>query len=540
MTPLSAGRFFSVSTDHLRPLFVIAPGIVIGAGVTFMLHALSISDVIPLSAVFLFLLALLFVTPTLVVRSLKEYWLALFILEFPFFLKKVLFKEAFGLDPTSSYNVLDDLGLPPGVLPAPVVHLSDLLFLVLLAQWLIRLAHREERLHIPGLFWLASAYVAWSGLSILVSPVKAFAILEVANRCKLLVIFLYFANNLTSRKEVRRVVGLLIVGVAIQGALASYQFAAQDISSPFGKLLGIWNPSELTNTMTPVKNSTTSDEKPHYTVSGTNDSDLVRATGSVGSPNMQAQYFVLLMPLTFAMFCAASTLLSKAWYGLAFLLGTCGLLATFSRGGFAGFGVSMIVLLLLATYRRLLPGKMLALALVGVISASPWAYAHLTTRPHYYDARFELWEVVIPMVQDHPILGVGANNSVVVGVDYPDPWKVFRGIPFHNFYLTTASEIGLVGLGLFLFTFAWAAWAAFRTFRVQDPDSLLNWLSVGIPATLVGVGVHLSADQLAGEVNALLIWITAGMAMALTFLRQRDDHDAVVPSIGRRFQPEAP
>lgn len=529
-----ADRGTSVLANLPRPMFAIAPGIFIGAMVTLTLHTLSANAMIPMGSVLLFIIALLLVTSTLVVKSVKAYWLALFILEFPFFLKKVLFKDIFGLDPTNSYNVLDDLGLPPGVLPAPVVHVSDLLFLALLVQWFIRLAHRDERLSIPGLFWPALIYVAWSGLSIMIAPVKAFAVLEVVNRCKLLAICLYFANNLTSRKDFQRVIALLIVGVAIQGTLASYQFIAQDISSPFGKLLGIWNPSELTTTTTPVKTSTMSDDKPHYTVSGTVEGGLVRATGSVGSPNMQAQYFVFLLPLVFVMICATPDLLSKAWYSLAFILGVCGLLATFSRGGFAGFGISMIVLLVLATYRRLLSGKILALAFIGLIAASPWAYAHLTTRPHYFDARFELWEIVLPIIYDHPILGVGVNNSVVVGMEYPDPWKVFHGIPFHNFYLTTASEIGLVGLALFLFTFAWAASSAFRAFRPHDEDPLFNWLSVSIPATFAGGGFHLSADQLAGEVNALLLWITAGMGMALCLARRTAGRNSADPFVRQR------
>ena len=99
--------------------------------------------------------------------------------------------------------------------------------------------------------------------------------------------------------------------------------------------------------------------------------------------------------------------------------------------------------------------------------SSPLVYSTVDS-PQYVSARFDLWKVGWPILSDYPVLGSGINNAVVVSLKYPDPDGVFWKTSFHNFYLTTWIEIGIVGLGLFLATLAMASWLAFSLVQATD------------------------------------------------------------------------
>lgn len=438
--------------------------------------------------------------PSLIVKNVKLYWLVLFVLALPLNIKQS------GLaDPTTVTNLTDLYGTPAGAMPAPVVWLSDLIFLVLLCLWAIRVAQKREPLVITPVVWIALAYLAWSALSILVAPIKFLALLELIQRIKLLLVFLYFSSNISSPKEIRYVIIYLLVGLALQGAISLYEFSSQSASNPLGALFdtGRLDFERL---------------KSHYLVKGSTGEDAYRVGGTVAgdSPNSQGQYYLLLLPLSLALIFAARHIFLSS---LVFLLGLAGLIFTFSRGALTGFLVSTMVLVSIGAYRKLIPRMVPLSSAMFLLFLSPWIYKYMATRPEYFSLRFDLWKVGLPMVYDHPVLGVGLNNSVAVGTTYDDPLGVFFGTSFHNFYITTSAEIGLVGLGLFIATFIGAGWCAFRSFDVCDGDRMLSSLSIVIPATFAGIAVHFMVDHLTGEINATLLWMFAGLGVALSQLK---------------------
>ena len=61
---------------------------------------------------------------------------------------------------------------------------------------------------------------------------------------------------------------------------------------------------------------------------------------------------------------------------------------------------------------------MVALGFLGVVLLSPGLYFYMTTRPQMFDDRFWLLKVAWAMAVDHPILGVGLNQSMAVFNEY--------------------------------------------------------------------------------------------------------------------------
>lgn len=70
--------------------------------------------------------------------------------------------------------------------------------------------------------------------------------------------------------------------------------------------------------------------------------------------------------------------------------------------------------------------------------------------------RISLWKVALKMIKDHPILGVGNGNYISLYDSYVKKYPELRysnfvHFPSHNSYLKVASELGLVGISVFVF-----------------------------------------------------------------------------------------
>jgi O-antigen ligase len=110
------------------------------------------------------------------------------------------------------------------------------------------------------------------------------------------------------------------------------------------------------------------------------------------------------------------------------------------------------------------------------------------------DVRFELNEIAMRMISEHPIMGVGLN-SFIPRMEAYDPKNVMEYFPatVHNLYLLEAAEVGIPGLlafsSLFL-SLLWTSWRRVR--RIRDPK--LAWLAAALIAGLAGLMLSQLAD----------------------------------------------
>jgi O-antigen ligase len=140
------------------------------------------------------------------------------------------------------------------------------------------------------------------------------------------------------------------------------------------------------------------------------------------------------------------------------------LFLTLSRGGLTGFGVALLLSLIVVTRGR---GKVAIAAVVGAVAVV--AYFGLiasdesrerVTESGSGSGRIDIWTVGWRMVEDEPLVGVGAGNFIPTLPDYIsragaiDTGELYEpesGLPkyAHNSYLQVWAEVGLVGLLLF-------------------------------------------------------------------------------------------
>ncbi len=176
---------------------------------------------------------------------------------------------------------------------------------------------------------------------------------------------------------------------------------------------------------------------------------------------------VLVVASVFAGALAAGRDRSAAARALWFIAGALtltGLALTLSRGALIGMVVAFLVAPFAAGPGRRTLALTLAVVACGTLALSIVAFVpdeatqRLTSSDKTGSGRTDIWRVGWRMVQDHPVVGVGADNFdktsirylVRPGVIQQDEFIVNTPKVAHNVYLQVLAELGVIGLGLFL------------------------------------------------------------------------------------------
>ena len=255
--------------------------------------------------------------------------------------------------------------------------------------------------------------------------------------------------------------------------------------------------------------------------------DPTRAAGTIGDPNQLAAVLVGALPLALALAAdrergAGLRAAAAACAALA-LLGT---LASASRGGL--LALAAVLLTAVVVGGRWRPAALPVVVLVvlsTVVYFGAVAPAPLRDRLTHGDdgsGRTDLWRVAWRIVQDRPLLGVGAGNFELAGVRYVlRPGELTRADavvtlprPVHNTYLQVLAELGLVG-GFMLFALIGyvlrCGLQAARAFTARG-DRTMELLSRAWVVGLVGV---LVADFFLSSQFSKQLWFMLALGPCL-------------------------
>jgi hypothetical protein len=436
---------------------------------------------------------------SLAARNFKEYWLMVFALALPLDIKKML------IDSDIIRELAQLHGIPTGELPGPVVYLTDLPFMILMAMWLFEIVVRKRKVFLPKGNIYAVAFLAWAGLSLVNATVLSYGLFDFLRTIKLYLLYLYMANNVDSVSVLKTLVKYLLIGMVIQSVICLYQYVSQDVSAVFG---GLFGKQDL------YTEESVDKFREFFAVAP--GSERKRASGTVGPINAQAQYFEFLLPMAFLLTLSAKKYLRVILSWLALGMGTLGLLVTFSRGAFVGIAIGAASVFLLARQAQIISKQKLVAVIVVVLLAAialtPAVSDFIMARREAAIARFHLYRVGFNMVADRPILGVGLNNHIVEA-PYYDPESYIFPTPVHNQYLLTASEVGIPGLVFILAFLGSTMLTALRNAR--SSTVLVAVVSLGIVGAFIAIGLHSMVDHLSYHTNLTLVWLFAGLAPAL-------------------------
>jgi putative inorganic carbon (HCO3(-)) transporter len=271
-----------------------------------------------------------------------------------------------------------------------------------------------------------------------------------------------------------------------------------------------------------------------------------RAFGTFGQPNPFSGFMGLSLPLALGMAWGYASEAVERWRrrstqegtwltsgflmlmyaGIALVL-LAGLLASWGRGAWLGFGAAGSVMVILAP-RKWWQGATI-LVVAGGIAAGLWVTGHvpvgiqqridnaLTEFTGFGDMRgapisdenFAIverlahWQAAYYMASAHPFIGVGLGNYEAVYPAYGLPsWPRPLGHA-HNDYLNTLAETGIVGLVFYLG--GWIALVYWTLRALHQPDPVLRGLALGLLGTWTHLAVHSFVDKL--YVNNLFLHI---------------------------------
>jgi O-antigen ligase len=224
---------------------------------------------------------------------------------------------------------------------------------------------------------------------------------------------------------------------------------------------------------------------------------------------------------------------------------------TLSRGGLVALGASLIAAIVVAGRRR---GPVLGLAAVAVLATVVYfgAFAPVEARDRILEleggtGRTDIWTVGWRMVEDQPLVGVGAGNFPVASIQYLlEPGALLRTDFIvdnpkvaHNTYLNVLAELGVIGLALFLAIIAFPLWWATRAvgFATQAGDRQLDVLARAMVVVIVGL---LAADFFGSRQYSKQLWLLLSLCPVLLEISRAELASRRAGAPGVERAPSAP
>jgi O-antigen ligase len=288
-----------------------------------------------------------------------------------------------------------------------------------------------------------------------------------------------------------------------------------------------------------------------------------RAFGTFGQPNPFSAFMGLTLPLALGMAWGYLTTAAAQWSrryetesvrlwwepgllavlysGFALVL-LAGLIAAWGRGAWLGFGAAGAVMVFFAP-RRCWQGVVL-MAGAALLPVGLWAVGAvpITIQQRVSNAAVEFigfrdvrgvpisnenfaiierlahWQAAIEMADAQPWIGVGLGNYEAVYADYGVPsWPRPLGHA-HNDYLNLLAETGLLGLSVYLFSWAALVWWTVQSLR--QTDLVKRGLVLGLSGTWAHLAVHSFVDKL--YVNNLFLHLGVMLGLLAIVYESRE------------------
>jgi len=252
---------------------------------------------------------------------------------------------------------------------------------------------------------------------------------------------------------------------------------------------------------------------------------MVRATAAFKDSNLMGIYLSALSPLAFGTSLFVFKSRMRYFALLVSLVSLAGIALTYSRPTLLAALVSVFFLSI--TGRK----KSVIILLISLTLLSPfllpksvkdWAreVGYNPIRFMCNDDRIAVYRNSWNMIKAHPLIGVGANTYMKNYKSYREAVE-YRNIVTkdfmyaHNNFIQMASEIGLLGLGIFI----WLLFALFKgSLRIYGAlkDAQLRWFSLSLTACVIAFLVNgLTESSLYYSRVALIFWYLAALCLAL-------------------------
>ena len=376
----------------------------------------------------------------------------------------------------------------------------------LYALWI---AERSAGHVIPLRLWPALpliAYVGVTALSLVVAEDRQLGVFELILLMQTLLLFLYVANHVRTQGDVVFIVVGLLAGLLFESAL---MIAISVLGISF-QWLGLASHSQE--------------------LVGTSAEDA-RVGGTIGTGNGAAAYIAMLLPIAIVVLWMDLPVWIKRLSLAATGAGIVALVLTYSRGGWLAALVAALFVAIIAVHRGDVPGGRVAVVGAVVLLLLVPFYGQMEARiagqtrgvTYSQNARLPLIKLAWRMIQDRPILGVGANNfspavSRYAGPEFTRVW--LRTV--HSLYFLVWAEAGFAALLAFLWFLGSSLRRGWKTFARAAP---LSPLALGLTASILSAMVTMGVERFIARPLVELLWLVAALLVAVEALGRSTELD---------------
>ena len=371
---------------------------------------------------------------------------------------------------------------------------------------------RTTRAAFRPLFWPLALFLSLHLLSIPLAADRGLALLELLRMLKMVLLMLVLKAYISSRRDLRFVITLLLITVIMQGGLACLQWVSGEaLGLGFLGEHGFWDLADRSGS-------------------------VGRAGGTLGHANSLACFLDLLTPLALSLALASSSRGQRILAAVAVVAGVAGVFVTLSRAAWLALPLGLATVLVLhirgkrVDLRKLgliFLGSMVLVAVVVAVNADLIALRFSRVWSTSGQFRLSTAKTALNMIRSKPFFGIGANNYEAVSDAYltaddgsfnPENARIV----VHNVFLLHAAELGLTGLAAFLivlFALLKLAWQLASS-RSKDIGATCLGILGGIVALLMQnqLGWGFRYDPI-----FTLFWFLAGLVLAMDRIRARDE-----------------
>jgi O-antigen ligase len=280
----------------------------------------------------------------------------------------------------------------------------------------------------------------------------------------------------------------------------------------------------------------------------------LRATGTVGHVNQEASFLTFFsLPLLGLMASGACLKRGAAW--IVFSAAAIAIILTFSRSAWVALSVAALCLIVLLLKKRkivfrhwvFVPPIVIAFFCLAIVFARPVIDRLMHGDEGATSSRMRASLLAWDLIKKHPVIGVGPWNFAKASLEEYPPSRFSQRsdkgtqtlygrleitqaqlgsktytipLPVHNKYLLVCTELGGIGLILFL----WFQLAVFNHIRksLGSRDAFLQWSAMGIMVAFWAALAYMSLDLFSDDKTTQILLLVPVLAMIIYNLTQRD------------------
>lgn len=252
---------------------------------------------------------------------------------------------------------------------------------------------------------------------------------------------------------------------------------------------------------------------------------LLRATASFKDSNLLGIYLSAFAPLVLGLSLYYFGKMKKLAFIFVSIISLSGIILTYSRPTILAIYIALLFLSVVKQDKKIAVSLIIILLVAPFIlprSVKNWAkeVEYNPLRLMCNDDRIAVYRNSIKMIKAHPFVGVGTNTFMKNYKQYKE-FPEYRNVVTsdymyaHNIFFHMAAEIGLIGLGIFI----WLLYKLFiecrNIYRALN-DDYLKIISLSLTACLIAFLVNgLTESSLYYSRVAIIFWYICGLSLSL-------------------------